>query len=105
MKLKVRSSENSEVLMKVIKNPITHHLPAGCNIVSTCEKSRLINTSDFVKSLNQSKPIVMVIGAMSQGDLDIDYATDSISVSAYPLSASVVCSKVCCAFEELWGIL
>ena len=105
MKLKVRSSENSEVLMKVIKNPITDHLPAGCNIVSTCEKSRLINTSDFVKSLNQSKPIVMVIGAMSQGDLDIDYATDSISVSAYPLSASVVCSKVCCAFEELWGIL
>jgi rRNA small subunit pseudouridine methyltransferase Nep1 len=105
MKLKVRSSENSEVLMKVIKNPITDHLPAGCNIISTCEKSRLVKTDDFVKSLDKSKPVAIVIGAMSQGDLDIDYANDSISVSAYPLSASVVCSKVCCSFESIWEIL
>ena len=105
MKLKVRSSENSEILMKVIKNPITDYLPANCQIISTCEKSRLLNTNDFVKALDKSKPVAMVIGAMSQGDLDIDYANDSISVSAYPLSASVVCSKVCCAFEDIWGIL
>ena len=105
MKFKVRSSENSEVLMKVIKNPISDHLPDDCNIISTCEKSRLVKMEDFVKTIDKKKPTVIVVGSMSQGDLDIEYANDSISVSSYPLSASVVCSKVCNAFESIWEIL
>ena len=38
--------------------------------------------------------------------LTTDYGVDhSISVSNFSLSASVVCSKVMNAFEELWQIL
>lgn len=105
LKLKIRAAESSEVLLKVIKNPITDHLPIGAPIIATCEKSRLIDTDEYARSLDNGKPVVMVIGSMSQGDLNIDYNHDSISVSSFPLSASVCCGKVCTSFEKIWDIL
>ena len=105
MKLKVRSSENSEVLMKIIKNPITNHLPNNCNIITTCEKSRLVDLDDYVKTKDIKKPIVFVVGAISQGDVEVNYSNDSIGVSSYALSASVVCSKICNSMEKAWEIL
>lgn len=50
-------------------------------------------------------PIVIVVGAMARGNLDVDYAEETISVSNYPLSAALTCTKLCSAFEEEWGVL
>jgi rRNA small subunit pseudouridine methyltransferase Nep1 len=104
-KYRIRAAESSEILLKVIKNPVKDHLPLGSPIVATCEKSRLVDMDEFAASLNKGKTVVFVVGAMSQGDLNIDYNDDSISVSSYPLSASVVCGKLCNAFEKIWDIL
>ncbi len=89
----------------MIKNPITNHLPLGAPIISTCEKSRLVETDEYAKSLDNGKPVVVVIGAISKGDLEIDYNHDSISISSFPLSASVCCGKICSSFEKVWDIL
>ncbi len=104
-KYRIRASETSEILLKVVKNPITDHLPSGSPIITTCEKSRLIDIDEYTTSLNKGKPVVFVVGAMSQGDVNIDYSHDSVSVSSYPLSAAVVCSKLCTSFEKVWDIL
>lgn len=105
-KLKIRAKENSEVLLKVIKNPITDHIPLGSLIVSTNEKSRLVDKDDFALNCTKDyKNIVFVVGAISKGDVKIDYNHDSVSISSYPLSAGVVCSKICDSFEKAWGII
>jgi rRNA small subunit pseudouridine methyltransferase Nep1 len=104
-KYKIRAAETSEILLKVIKNPVTDHLPSNSPIIATSEKSRLVDLDEYCKSLVKSKPVVFVVGAMSQGDLNIDYSEDSISVSSYPLSAAVVCSKLCTAMEKIYNVL
>ena len=104
-KYRIRAAETSEILLKVIKNPVTDHLPAGVPIIATSEKSRLVDVDEYNQSLDKGKPVVFVVGAMSQGDLNIDYSHDSISVSSYPLSAAVVCSKLCTSFEKVWDVL
>ena len=104
-KYRIRAAETSEILLKVIKNPVTDHLPAGVPIISTSEKSRLVDIDEYSLSLDKGKSVVFVVGAMSQGDLNIDYAHDTISVSSYPLSAAVVCSKLCTSFEKICDVL
>lgn len=105
-KMKIRAKENSEVLLKVIKNPITDHLPLGCLIVTMNEKSRLIDKDEYAYNCSkQYKHVAFAIGAISKGDVNIDYAHDTISISSYPLSAGAVCGKVCDSFEKAWGIL
>ena len=105
-KLKIRAKESSEVLLKVIKNPITDHLPTGSLIVTMNEKSRLVDRDQYALNASKTnKHIVFAIGAISKGDVEIDYHHDSISISSYPLSAGVVCGKVCDSFEKVWGVL
>ncbi len=104
-KYRIRAAESSEILLKVIKNPITDHLPVGSPVIATSEKSRLIDIEEYCTSLDIDKSVVFVVGAMSQGDVNIDYSDDSVSVSSYPLSAAVVCSKLCTAFEKVWDVL
>ena len=104
-KYRIRAAETSEILLKVIKNPISDHLPMNCPVIATSEKSRLVDLDEYCTSLNKGKPVIFVVGAISKGDLDINYHNDSISVSSYPLSASVVCSKICNTFEKIWEVL
>lgn len=44
-------------------------------------------------------------GSFAKGDVDVDYADDSISFSEYPLSGALACAKVTNAFEKHWGVL
>jgi rRNA pseudouridine-1189 N-methylase Emg1 (Nep1/Mra1 family) len=76
----------------------------GSTIVTTSEKSRIVDIDEYCESVKERNP-VFVVGAISKGDVDIDYNEDSISVSSYPLSAAVVCSKLCNSFEKVWDIL
>ncbi|KAG8184692.1 hypothetical protein JTE90_013085 [Oedothorax gibbosus] len=102
-KYTIRSSAGSHRLMKVIKNPITNHLPVGCRKVCTSFSSdNLLKPRDLVPK--DDEPIVIVVGAMAHGQIKEDYTEETVAISGYPLSAAATCSKLCTAFEEVWGI-
>ncbi|ENN75316.1 ribosomal RNA small subunit methyltransferase NEP1 [Dendroctonus ponderosae] len=97
-------AEGGPKLLKVIKNPLVDHLPVGVRKIAMSFSSKVVkNCRDLVPKTED--PIVIVVGAMARGNLDVDYAEETISVSNYPLSAALTCTKLCSAFEEEWGVL
>jgi len=104
MKIQSLPEEGGRPLMKIIKNPITLHLPIGCKKIGTSCKAELVNLNNYVKDLNTQEPIAFVVGAMSKGTVSADYVESNISISNYPLSGAVVCSRICQAFEDVWDI-
>lgn len=105
-KLSIRAKESSEILMRVIKNPVTDYFPTGSYVITMNEKARLVNKDEFIfNSLKTYKNVVVVVGAISKGDVNIDYHHDVVSISSFPLSAGQVCGKICDSFEKVLGIL
>ncbi|XP_050409259.1 ribosomal RNA small subunit methyltransferase NEP1 [Patella vulgata] len=102
-KLSIHASDGPQKLLKVIKNPVTDHLPVGCTKLGTSfQAEEVVNPRTLVP---KDSPMVVVIGAMAHGKVDIDYVEKSVSVSNYPLSAALTCAKFCSAFEEEWGVI
>lgn len=96
-------SENGMKLLKVIKNPITEHLPVGVRKIGTSFAAKKVTKcKDLVPQ--EEVPIVFVVGAMARGSIDVDYTEDLVSISNYPLSAALTCTKLCSAFEEAWNV-
>lgn len=88
----------------MIKNPVTDHLPVGVKKLATSFSSKKITKcSDLVPETED--PIVIVVGAMAHGSLNTDYTEETVSISNYPLSAALTCTKLCSAFEEAWGVV
>lgn len=106
-KLAIRSVNSSEKLLKVIKNPITDHLPTGCRKIVMSGDAPTVRLSQFVQTLPKDEPVCFIIGAFAHGpDTFADsYCDEKVSCSEYPLSASVACGKLCCAMEELWSVI
>ncbi|KAJ3102275.1 Ribosomal RNA small subunit methyltransferase mra1 [Phlyctochytrium bullatum] len=106
-KLSIRAVSGPEKLLKVIKNPITDHLPPNARKITMSSDSPVVRIGDYVTTLPRDQPVVFFIGAMAHGpDNWVDDLVDEkISISEYPLSASVTCGKLTCAFEDLWGII
>lgn len=101
-KFAIRASDGPMKLLKVIKNPITQHLPVGCKKITMSFSSKVVkNTRDLVP---KDEPVVVVVGAMAHGAVDVDYSEDVISISNYPLSGALTCAKLCTAFEEVWEV-
>jgi len=63
-----------------------------------------VNINKYVEDMNPQEPVVFVVGAMSKGSLEVDYIDQTISISNYPLSGAVVCSRICQAFENVWDV-
>ncbi|XP_017782424.1 PREDICTED: ribosomal RNA small subunit methyltransferase NEP1 [Nicrophorus vespilloides] len=101
-KFAVRASDSSMKLLKVIKNPVTDHLPVGVKKIAMSFSSKVTPCRELVPT---EEPIAIVIGAMAHGKIDLDYTEDTISISNYPLSAALTCTKLCSAFEETWNVL
>ncbi|XP_031570785.1 ribosomal RNA small subunit methyltransferase NEP1-like [Actinia tenebrosa] len=102
-KLSIHASDGPQKLLKVIKNPVTDHLPTGCRKIGTSfHTDNLVKVRDIVPA---DEPIAIVIGGMAHGSIDPDYVEDTISISQYPLSAALACAKICTAFEEVWGVV
>lgn len=96
-KLSIRSkSSSSSKLLKVIKNPITDHLPPNCRKITLSHDAPTHKVSQYVKALPSDSSLCVFIGAMAHGADDFAdfYVDEKISVSDYSLSASVSASKV-----------
>lgn len=100
-KLSIHADDGPMKLMKVIKNPVTDHLPTGCLKIGTSYHSDQIVD---VRKLAKEEPVVFVVGAMAHGKIEVDYIEREVSISGYPLSAALTCAKLCSAFEEAWTI-
>ncbi|KAJ9579861.1 hypothetical protein L9F63_004463 [Diploptera punctata] len=102
-KFSVRASDSPTKLLKVIRNPVTDHLPVGCRKLGTSfSATKVVNPRDLVPS---EEPIAIVIGAVAHGKVETDFTEECVSISNYPLSAALTCTKLCSGFEEVWGVL
>ncbi|KAE8144287.1 protein required for 18S rRNA maturation and 40S ribosome biogenesis [Aspergillus avenaceus] len=106
-RLSIRSTNSQEKLLKVIKNPITDHLPPNCRKVTLSYEAPVVRTRDYIESLGPKESVCIFVGAMAKGHDDFadSFKDDTISISNYSLSASVACSKFCHAAEEVWDIV
>ncbi|CAK9296998.1 unnamed protein product [Gordionus sp. m RMFG-2023] len=112
--LSIQSVQSEEKLLKIIKNPVSNHIPIGfmkfgTSVLSSIsmkpfELITLINdkTENPDKIINER--YVFVVGAMAHGSVNTDYTEKDISLSEYPLSAALTCSKLCNIFEQAWNI-
>lgn len=105
-KLSIRSVNSEEKLLKVIKNPITDHLPTKCRKVTLSFDAKVRRVQDYVETLQEDESICVFVGAMARGKDNFadEYVDEKIGLSDYPLSASVACSKFCHGCEDVWGI-
>lgn len=104
-KMSVRAADTTIKLMKVIKNPITDHVPVGCKKYVMSYTGTLVKNPRELVPKEDDEPIALVIGAFAHGNVDVDYTEGSFSISNYPLSAALACSKLCNAFEEAWNVV
>jgi rRNA small subunit pseudouridine methyltransferase Nep1 len=66
-KYNVRASDGPMKLLKVIKNPITDHLPVGCKkIAMSFSSNSMKHPRDFVP---ENEPIAIIVGAMAHGQV------------------------------------
>lgn len=99
MSVKGAGSEGTvnEKLIKVIKGPVTDHLPDDCKIIKATYKSdNLVKCKNLVPC---DLPVAIVVGKVTES-----YAEETVSISQYPLSAAKTCSKICNTFEDMWEI-
>lgn len=102
-KFSIKASDSSLKLLKVIKNPVSDHLPVGCKkICLSFSAEGPSKASELVPEIDE--PICLVIGAIAKGAIKTDYTEKDVCIGNYPLSAALTCAKVCSAFEEAWGI-
>mmetsp|Transcript_10330 Transcript_10330/g.11864 ORF Transcript_10330/g.11864 Transcript_10330/m.11864 type:complete len:266 (-) Transcript_10330:210-1007(-) len=103
-KMKIKAADGNMTLLKVIKNPVTRHLPVNSRVFGTTVTGTLVDTHDFTAAL-PDKPVVFIFGAIAHGAIDVNYADQMLSFSEYPLSGAVAVSRLLNGFERKWGIL
>jgi len=107
-KLKIRSSDSSDMLLKVIRNPVTDHLPVGALKIGTSVQGELVDIRELATNVigeRPSAPVVFCVGSHASGPADVNWTDQSIAISKYPLSASVALGRICNAFEGVWNVL
>ncbi|KAH9843509.1 Alpha/beta knot methyltransferase [Rhodofomes roseus] len=106
-KLSIRGVNGPEKLLKVIKNPVTDHLPANTMKLTLSGDAPTVRLSRYLPTLPETHNVAVFVGAMARGrdDFADGVVDEKISISDFPLSASVACGKFCCALEELWDIV
>ncbi|KIY67984.1 Nep1-domain-containing protein [Cylindrobasidium torrendii FP15055 ss-10] len=106
-KLSIRGVNGPDKLLKVIKNPAVDHLPPNTIKLTMSGDAPTIRLSQYMGGLPPTHNIAVFIGAMARGrdDFADSFVDEKISISEFPLSASVACGKICCALEELWDVI
>ncbi|KAL4381668.1 hypothetical protein AHAS_Ahas04G0156500 [Arachis hypogaea] len=101
----VRAKDTDEVLIRVLEEPVTRHLPVNYHIIGLSYSSEmLVDIDDYVCDLSDDVTPVFVVGAMVNGKVKRDNTHDYISVSDYPLSAKCCVGLICDALEQKWKL-
>ncbi|CAD6187805.1 unnamed protein product [Caenorhabditis auriculariae] len=104
-KMTIRAAETSQKLMAVVKNPVSNHLPVGSRkVLMSFNVNELIMPNKLAKP-EDNEPLVLVIGGIARGKIDVDYTEQQAKISNYPLSAALTCAKVTSGLEEIWDII
>jgi rRNA small subunit pseudouridine methyltransferase Nep1 len=107
-KLKIRSADGQDMLLKVIRNPISQHLPPGAHCIGFSHHGALQSPQILATSLPSDKPIVLVFGAQATRGIQVEdhpFLTSLISISEHPLSGVVAINRVLGAIEHQYGIV
>ncbi|RYR61911.1 hypothetical protein Ahy_A04g019161 [Arachis hypogaea] len=101
----VRAKDTDEVLIRVLEEPVTRHLPVNYHIIGLSYSSEmLVDIDDYVCDLSDDVTPVFVVGAMVNGKVKRDNTHDYISVSDYPLGAKCCVGLICDALEQKWKL-
>ncbi|CAB4267774.1 unnamed protein product [Prunus armeniaca] len=99
----IRDKDTNEILMRVIEEPVTRHLPVNSRVVGLSYSSeKLVDIDEYVNSGSDELNLVFVVGAMVHGKISKEYTDDFISVSNYPLSAQYCVGLICESLEHKW---
>ncbi|PNH08271.1 Ribosomal RNA small subunit methyltransferase NEP1, partial [Tetrabaena socialis] len=105
-KLSIRATNGPDKLMKVIKGPVTKYLPLQCKRVGfSFAATKRVAIHEFVADLDDSGPVVFVVGAFAHGHIEASWVDEELNVSEYPLSAAYCLSRITNAFEIKWKIV
>ncbi|KAI9082942.1 hypothetical protein K1719_035085 [Acacia pycnantha] len=105
-KLSITAVGKRDKLLRVIKNPVTQHLPLDSRKIGLSYNSqKLVDMNDHVTTIPTNMTPVFVVGAMAHGKVETDYTDEFIAVSGYPLSAAYCLTRICAALEGKWKIL
>ena len=69
-KLSIRSVNGSQKLLRVIKNPVTDHLPTNSYKITFSFDSTPVKLSSYLAKIPEEQNIVIFIGAMAHGEDD-----------------------------------
>lgn len=98
-KLKIRAV-TGEILMKVVKNPVSMYLPP--NIIKVLLS---IDGNKMEKcGLENERGYAFFVNAIAKGDDHCEGIELKMKVSDFGLSAAICCGKVCNMFEEIYSI-
>ncbi|XP_020223117.1 ribosomal RNA small subunit methyltransferase NEP1 [Cajanus cajan] len=104
-KSSVRAKDTNEVLLRVVEEPVTRHLPINSYIVGLSYTSeKLVDIEEYVSVWSNDLIPVFVVGTMVNGKVKGDYIQDYISVSEYPLATKYCLGMICEALEQKWKI-
>lgn len=106
-RLSIRSVNSQEKLLRVIKNPISDHLPPNCRKLTLSFDAPLVKVREYIEGIPDKQSICVFVGAMAKGSDNFadQFVDEKISISNFSLSASVACSKFCHAAEDVWDII
>lgn len=105
-KLSIRATNGPDKLLKVIKGPVTKYFPVNARRIGFSVKATLQPIEKFVQSqLEDTVPVVFVVGAFAHGAIDTSYIDEEIAVSQYSLSAAYALARITIAMEMKWGIV
>ncbi|KAH0549144.1 hypothetical protein KQX54_006534 [Cotesia glomerata] len=97
---KVRAADEPVDLLKVIKNPITNYLPANCKkILLSCRAKEFKHVEELAPD---NEPVVIVIGAIEQGQVKANYTDSTVAIYDYSTSAAYISGNLCLAFKRKW---
>ncbi|RZB91727.1 Ribosomal RNA small subunit methyltransferase NEP1 [Glycine soja] len=84
------------ILLRVVEEPITRHLPVNSHIVGLSYTSeKLVDIEEYVSVWSNDLSPVFVVGTMVNGKVKGDYMHDYISISEYPLAAKYCLGMIC----------
>lgn len=99
--LKIRAV-TGEILLKIIKNPVSMHLPPNTVKVSLSKEGVKMERKELLKRIDRG--YTFFVNAIASGEDPCEDVEVQMKVSDYGLSAALCCAKVCNLFEEILSI-